>query len=266
MKKLLLILISLIILTSCTKPATASKTIKVGASITPHSEILEQAKKALEDKGYTLEIVEFTDYVQPNVSLHDGSLDANYFQHTPYLEDFNTQRGWDLTAVGVIHYEPFGIYGGKSNDINQVKDGAVIAIPNDGTNEGRALFLLRDLGLITLKEGTGFSATILDILDNPKQLQIKELEAAQLSKSLQDVDFAIINGNYALEAGLSVKDDALAIEASSSDAAKTYGNVVAVRKAEVDSAKIKALIEVLKSEAIKTWIEDKYQGSVVPSN
>ncbi len=265
MKKLLVLFIALILVTSCSKTKDKSKTIKVGASITPHAEILNEAKKALQEKGFSLEVVEFNDYVQPNISLNDGSLDANYFQHSPYLEDFNQQRNWDLTSAGKIHYEPFGLYGGKSKDIQNVKEGAVIAVPNDGTNEGRALFLLQDLGLITLKEGTSFSATILDIESNPKNLVIKELEAAQLPKSLADVDFAIINGNYALEAGLSIKDDALAIEDASSAAAETYGNIIAVRKEDVESEKIKALVEVLKSEAIKDWINNKYQGAVVPS-
>ena len=263
MKKLLLILIALIVLTSCSSTQD-DKTIKIGASITPHAEILNQAKELLKEEGYTLEVVEFTDYVQPNVSLHDGSLDANYFQHQPYLDTFNVERNWDLVSVGGIHYEPFALYAGKSTDLANIADGASIGIPNDGTNEGRALFLLESLGLIKLKEGTGFNATILDIAENPKQLQIIELEAAQLPKSLPDLDFAIINGNYALEAGLSAKNDGLAAESLDSKATETYVNVVAVRKEDQNSEKIKALVDVLKSAEIKAWIETEYDGAVVP--
>ena len=265
MKKIIISLIALLILTSCSTSSN-DQTIKIGASVTPHAEILEFAKDLVAEKGYTLEIVTFNDYVQPNVSLEDGSLDANYFQHLPYLEEFNTARNWDLASAGKIHYEPFGLYGGRSNDLENIADGASIGVPNDGTNEGRALFLLQDLGLITLKEGTSFSATILDIAENPKNLQIKELEAAQLAKSLPDLDFAIINGNYALEANLSVKDDALALEAATSQAAETYGNVIAVRADDVSSEKTKVLIEVLKSAKVKAWIENQYGGAGVPSN
>lgn len=214
-------------------------------------------------RGYDLEIVEYTDYVQPNNALESGDLDANYFQHKPYLDTFNEENGTHLVSAGAIHYEPFGIYAGKSDSLDELADGAEVLVPNDVTNEARALLLLQDQGLLTLKEDAGLTATINDITENPKNLDIVELEAAQLPRSLQDADIAVINGNYAIEAGLKVTD-ALAVEASDSLAAQTYGNVVAVREGDEESDKTKALMEVLTSDDIKEFIETKYDGAVVP--
>lgn len=238
--------------------------IKIGATPAPHAEILKKAAEILETKGYTLDIVEFTDYVQPNIAVNDGALDANYFQHQPYLDSFNEEKGTDLVSVAVIHYEPFGIYAGKTASLDELKDGATVAVPNDTTNEARALLLLEAQGLIKLKEDAGLKATVTDIVENPKNLEIIEVEAAQIPHSLQDVDIAVINGNYAIEAGLNVGKDALATEDADSIGATTYGNVVAVKKGNEDNEAIKALVEVLKSDEIKQFIEGNYEGAVVP--
>lgn len=237
--------------------------IVVGASPAPHAEILKAANDVLKEKGYELEIKEYVDYIQPNLALESGDLDANYFQHKPYLDTFNEENGTHLVSAGAIHYEPFGIYAGKSDSLDELADGAEVLVPNDVTNEARALLLLQDQGLLTLKEDAGLTATINDITENPKNLDIVELEAAQLPRSLQDADIAVINGNYAIEAGLKVTD-ALAVEASDSLAAQTYGNVVAVREGDEESNKTKALMEVLTSDDIKEFIETKYDGAVVP--
>ena len=237
--------------------------LTVGASPAPHAEILEAARDILKEKGYDLEIVEYTDYVQPNNALEAGDLDANYFQHKPYLDSFNAENGTHIVSAGVIHYEPFGIYAGKTASLDELKDGAEVLVPNDVTNEARALLLLQDLGLLTLKEGAGLEATINDITENPKNLEFIELEAAQLPRSLQDADVAVINGNYAIEAGLKVTD-ALATESADSLAAQTYGNIVAVREGDEETAKTKALVEALTSDAVKTFIEGEYEGAVVP--
>lgn len=240
------------------------KKIVIGASPTPHAEILKQANELLKSKGYELEIKEFSDYVQPNLALESKQLDANYFQHKPYLDDFNKEKGTHLVSAGAIHYEPFGLYAGKTKSLDAIKDGATIAVPNDVTNEARALLLLQDQGLIKLKDGAGLTATTKDIAENKKNLKIKEIEAAQLARSLQDVDFAIINGNYAIQGGLKVSD-ALAKEESTSLAAETYANIIAVREGDENSDAIKALVEVLRSDDIKKYINDTYQGAVVPS-
>lgn len=240
------------------------KKIVVGASVTPHAEILEVAKGILAKEGYELEIVEFTEYVQPNLALDFGDLDANYFQHEPYLENFNKERGTDLVAVAKIHYEPFGLYPGKTKTIEELKDEAMIGVPNDGTNEARALLLLQDQGLIKLKEGIGMDATINDIEENPKNLLIIEMEAAQLARSLEDMDMAVINGNFAIQAGLNVSKDAIAVEAQDSLAAETYANVVAVRKGDEDREEIKALVKALTSDEVREFIESTYEGAVVP--
>ena len=237
--------------------------IRVGASITPHSEILKAADELLREKGYQLDIVEFDDYILPNLNVESGDLDANFFQHRPYLENFNEENGTHLVSVVVVHYEPFGLYPGKTTSLDNLADGAQIAIPNDGTNEARALLLLESFGLITLKEDIGMTATILDIEENPKNLQITEMAAAQLARSLQDVDMAVINGNYALAAGLKIAD-ALASEDASGEAAQTYANIVAVRKADVDSAKTKALVAALTTQKVKDYINNTYNGAVVP--
>ena len=236
--------------------------VKVGASVTPHAEILNAVKDELKAAGYDLEVVEFTDYVLPNTALEQGDLDANYFQHTPYLENFNEEKGTHLVAVGKVHYEPFGIYAGKTSDLSAIPDGGSIAIPNDGTNEARALLLLEAQGLIKLKEGITFTATVLDIAENPKNLSIKEIEAAQLARSLQDVDAAVINGNYAIQAGLKVKD-ALAIEDKDSIAADTYANVLVVKEGHENDDATKALLAALQSDTAKKFMEEKYEGAVI---
>lgn len=267
MKRILAVLISVallaVVLAGCNK--TEKKiTIKVGASVTPHAEILEVAKDILAKKGYTLEIVEYSDFVLPNKAVDSGELDANYFQHLPYLKDFNEKNGTKLVSVAVIHYEPLGIYPGKTKSLEELPDGATIAIPNDGTNEARALKLLESQGLIKLKEGADFTATVLDIESNPKNLVIKELEAAQIARTREDVDLAVINGNYALEAGLNVNKDALAFEDKDSEAAQTYANIVAVKEGNENNEAIKALVEALQSEEVRNFINEKYEGAVVP--
>ena len=238
------------------------KTIVVGASPTPHAEILKAAENVLKEKGYTLKITEFQDYVQPNMALKNKELDANYFQHKPYLDEFNEKNGTKLVSAGAVHYEPLGLYAGKTKSLAELSDGATIAVPNDTTNEARALLLLEANGLIKLNPDAGLSATPKDITENPKNLNVQELEAAQLGRSLQDVDMAVINGNYALQADLKVTD-ALAKEEKDSEAAQTYANVVAVREGDENSDKTKALMEALKSDDVKKFIEDTYQGSVV---
>ncbi len=237
-------------------------TIKVGASITPHAEILNAVKDDLAAQGYNLEVVEFTDYVLPNTALEEGDLDANYFQHGPYLDDFNAQNGTHLVAVAAIHYEPFGIYAGKTTSLEELADGATVAIPNDGTNEARALLLLEAQGLIKLNEGVTFTATKLDIAENPKNLDIQEIEAAQLPRSLQDVDLAVINGNYAIQAGLKVSD-ALAVEDKDSIAAETYANVLVVKEGNEETDATKALIAALQSDTVREFIDATYAGAVI---
>ena len=237
--------------------------IVVGASPAPHAEILKAANDVLKEKGYELEIKEYVDYIQPNLALESGDLDANYFQHLPYLESFNKENGTNLVSAGAIHYEPFGIYAGKTTSLDELQDGATIAVPNDTTNEARALLLLEAQGLIKLKEDAGLTATKNDIVENPKNLQLYEVEAAQLPRVIGDVDVAVINGNYAIEAGYKVSD-ALAVEASDSLAATTYGNVVAVRAGEENDPAIQALIEALTSDEVKAFIESTYDGAVVP--
>lgn len=238
----------------------------VGASTSPHAEILEAAKPLLKEKGYELEIKEFSDYVLPNTSLEDGDLDANYFQHQPYLDDFNTNNKTHLVSVAAIHYEPLGIYAGKTANLADIKDGAKIAVPNDTTNEARALLLLQEQGLITVDKNAGLNATAKDITVNTLNIEIVEIEAAQLVRTLQDVDFAVINGNYALQGGLNVATDALAKEEADSLAAQTYANVLVVREGDEERADIKALIEVLESKEISEFIAGKYEGSVVSMN
>ena len=250
--------------TSVVFAADDDKTITVAASETPHSEILEAAKPILEEEGYDLEVTVFDDYVQPNEVVDSGDFDANYFQHVPYMEQFNKEKGTKLVDAGDIHYEPFGIYPGTKKSLDEIADGDEIAVPNDTTNEARALLLLQDNGLIKLKDGAGLTATKKDIVENKKDLAIKEIEAAQIPRSLKDVDIAVVNGNYALEAGLKVNKDALATEDADSIGAKTYGNVVAVKKGNEKTDATKALIKALKSDTVKKYINDKYDGAVVP--
>ena len=239
-----------------------SKTIKVGATPAPHAEILEVVEDILAQDGYTLEIVEYDDYVTPNTSLEDGSLDANYFQHITYMNEFNAEHGTHLVSAAGIHYEPFGLYAGKTASLAELTDGAQIAVPNDGTNEARALLLLEQEGLIKLKEGVGLSATASDIAENPHNYKIVELEARLLPTTLQDVDVAVINGNYAIDAGLKVSD-AIAVEAAGGAAAEAYVNVLAVKEGKEDSAGIQALVKALQSEEVRSFIADTYDGAVV---
>lgn len=243
----------------------SSKAITVGASPSPHTEILEYIKPQLKAKGYELKIVTYEDYVQPNKALADKTLDANYFQHQPYLDDYNQKNGSKLVSAGSIHYEPLGIYPGKTKTLSDLKNGATIAVPNDTTNEARALLLLQDNHLIEVSSSKGLGATVKDITSNPKNLKFTELEAAQIGRSLQDVDLGVINGNYAIASGLSVEKDALAQENADSVAAKTYANIIAVRKGDETKPAVKALVEVLRSEQTRKWITDKYKGAVVPA-
>ena len=240
------------------------QTITVAATPVPHAEILEAAKPYLAEQGYDLQIKLFEDYVQPNEEVNSGELDANYFQHVPYLESFNEEKGTDLVVAGKIHYEPFGIYPGTKASLDEIAEGDVIAVPNDTTNEARALLLLQDLGIITLKEGSGLTATKQDIQENLKGVEIQELEAAQIPRVKEEVAYAIMNGNYALEAGFVVSKDALAYEQSDSEAAKTYVNVIAVKAGNENNEGIKALVSVLESQEIKDFINGKYEGAVVP--
>lgn len=240
------------------------KTITVAASPTPHAEILEAAKDLLKEKGYTLEIKEFDDYPQQNVVVDEGEFDANYFQHQPYLDNFNEEKGSDLVSAAKIHYEPLGIYPGASEDLENIKDGAKIAVPNDATNEARALLLLEENGIITLKEDAGLNATKKDVEENPHNIEIVELDAAQIARVVEELDFVVLNGNYALDAGFNVQTDAIAKEEADSEAAQTYANIIAVKKENKDSEKIKALVEVLQSEEIGKFITDTYEGAVVP--
>ena len=242
---------------------TDDKKITVAASATPHAEILEEAKTLLKDKGYELEVKVFDDYVQPNNVVESGEFDANYFQHVPYLEQFNEEKGTHLVVAGKIHYEPFGIYPGAKKDLKDIAKGDKIAVPNDTTNEARALLLLQDNGIIKLKDGAGIKATVNDIEENPNNIEIVELEAAQVPRVVNEVAYVVLNGNYALEANYTVKKDALAYEKSDSEAAKTYVNVIAVKEGNENSEKIKALVDVLKSDSIKKFINEKYDGAVI---
>lgn len=244
--------------------AADDKTITVAASATPHAEILEEAKALLEEQGYELEITVFDDYVRPNEVVESDEFDANYFQHIPYLDQFNEEKGTHLVNAGGIHYEPFGIYPGTKDSLDDLEDGDSIAVPNDTTNEARALLLLQDNGIITLKEGAGLSATVKDIEENPYNVEIVELEAAQVARVTGETAFVVLNGNYALQAGFSVGKDALSYEKSDSEAAKTYVNVIAVKEGNEDSEKITALVDVLKSDEIKEFINEKYDGAVIP--
>jgi D-methionine transport system substrate-binding protein len=240
------------------------KTIKVGASPTPHAEILNAIKPLLAEQGYDLEVVEFTDYVQPNLALEDDSLDANYFQHAPYLDEFNKENKTNIVSLAAIHFEPLGIYPGKTASLDALADGAKVAVPNDTTNEARALLLLEAQGLIKLKADAGLNATVKDIAENPKKLDIVELEAAQLPRTLADVDIAVINGNYAIEAGLNAAADALAKEDPTSLAATTFANILAVRAGDEGREDLKALAAALTSDTARKFIEDTYAGAVVP--
>ncbi len=260
---LLVLVLSLGLLTACSSGSADDKTITVGASVTPHAEILRAVEADLAAQGYTLKVVEYNDYVLPNTATESGELDANYFQHQPYLTDFNANNDTHLVSVASIHYEPFGVYAGKVDSLDALVEGSTIAIPNDGTNEARALYLLEAEGLITLKEGIGFTATVLDIAENPLNLKIEELEAAQLVRALEDVDVAVINGNYAIQGGLKVAD-ALAVEDASSDSAQTYANILVVKEGNEDLDKVQVLADALQSETVRAFMEETYAGAVVP--
>ena len=244
--------------------STEDKTITVAASATPHSEILEQAKSILAEQGWDLQVTVFDDYVQPNNVVDSGEFDANYFQHIPYLDSFNEEHGTHLVNAGGIHYEPFGIYPGTKSSLDDLESGDVIAVPNDTTNEARALLLLQDNGILTLKDGVGLEATVNDIVENPKDVKIQELAAEQVARVREEVAFVVLNGNYALQAGLSVSKDAIKYETADSEAAKTYVNVIAVKEGNEDSAKTKALVDAVLSDKVKQYIQETYGNAVVP--
>ena len=254
---------SLSLLVGCGSKTDDAKVITVGASPAPHAEILEVAKDVLAEQGYTLKIVEYNDYIVPNEAVESGENDANYFQHITYLNNFNKENGTHLVSVAAIHYEPFGIYAGKCTNLADLPDGAQIGIPNDPTNGGRALLLLQEQGLIKLADNVGLEPTKLDIVDNPHYYQIEEIEAAQLPRSLSSLDIAVINGNYAIEGGLKV-NEALAVESSQGAAAEAYANIVAVKEGNEDNEAIQALVAALQSDEVKEYMEETYQGSVVP--
>lgn len=248
--------------TSAAAAPAAKIVLKVGASPTPHAKILEQVKADLAKEGIDLQIIEYTDYVLPNTAVQSGENDANFFQHVPYLDDFNKENGTTIVPVAAIHFEPLGIYAGKTASLDALKDGAKIAVPNDATNEARSLLLLQDQGLIKLKDGVGLKATPNDIVENPKNIEFVEVEAAAAAATLKDVDLAVINGNYALSANLSVTD-ALASEAPGSVAATAYGNIVAVKAGNENKPAIQALVKALKSDKVKKYIQETFGGAVV---
>ena len=267
MKKTIAIILTLVLalsLAACGGGNADSKTITVAASPTPHAEILKVAAEVLAKEGWTLEIKEYTDYVQPNNVVEDGEIDANYFQHVPYLDTFNADNGTHLVSVAMVHYEPFGIYAGTKNAIADLAEGDKIAIPNDGSNRARALLLLEAEGIIVLKEGVGMDATDLDIEENPLKLDIVQMEAAQIANVRDSVALAVINGNYALQAGLNAGTDALAVEDAESISATTYANVLVVKEGNENSEKIQALVKALLSQEVKDYINNTYSGAVVP--
>ncbi|MDF2523167.1 MAG: lipoprotein [Clostridiales bacterium] len=244
--------------------AKSLKVLKVGATPVPHSEILKFIAPKLKEKGIELKVVEFTDYVQPNLTLQNKELDANYFQHQPYLTDFNKKNNTQLSSSVAVHFEPLGLFPGKTKTVNDLKEGDTIAVPNDTTNEARALLLLQSAGIIKIKESAGLAATVKDITENPKKIKIKELEAAQISRSLPDVNLAVINGNYAIEAGLNAAKDALKTEDKDSLAAKTFANIVTIRTGDENREELKILKEVITSKEVKDFINEKYKGAVIP--
>ena len=260
---LLILSMSLLLLASCGKK-NQENTVVVGATPVPHTEILEFIKDKMAAEGYVLEIKEFTDYVQPNLATESGELDANFFQHVPYMESFNAENDTHLISVFPVHFEPLGLYKARVSSLAELPDGAVIAVPNDVTNAARAFQLLEGTGLITLKAGVGLNATKMDIIDNPKNLDIKEIEAAQIPLVLADLDLAVINGNYALQAGLSMDTDAVAAEAKDSESAMTYANPIVVKAGNENKPGILALIKVLNTSEVRDFINSKYEGRVVP--
>ena len=238
-------------------------TLTVGATPNPHAEILAQVKDDLAAEGIDLVVNEYSDYVVPNTAVEEGDLDANYFQHTPYMEKSNEEKGTHLVSVGKIHYEPMGIYPGTTKTLEELPDGATIAVPNDTTNEARALQLLAAQGLIELKEDAGLNATPNDITSNPKNLQFKELEAAMLPQTASEVDLSVINSNFAMEGGMNPATDALASEDADSEAAQTFANIIAVKEGHENDPAIQALVKALQSDKVKEYIEKTYSGAVV---
>ena len=266
MKKIIALTLALVLalgLVAC-GAKTDDKTITVAASSTPHAEILAVAKEVLAKDGWTLNVTEYADYVVPNNVVEDGEMDANYFQHQPYLDTFNAENGTHLVSVASVHYEPFGIYAGTKSALSELAAGDKIAVPNDGSNRARALLLLEAQGLIKLTEGVGMEATVLDIAENALGLEIYEMEAAQIAGVLDSVAMGVINGNYALAAGLNAGTDALATEDAASISATTYANILVVKEGNEKAAKIEALKNALLSEEVKTFINDNYSGAVVP--
>ncbi len=255
-------------LTGCSSNSSSSsddKTITIAAVPTPHAEVLNNAvAPILEKDGYTLVVKEFTDYVQPNTVTESGDVDANYFQHKPYLDNFNEEQGTHLVSVEGIHFEPMGVYSKKLTSLSELEDGAAVAVPNDATNEARALLLLQQEGLITLKDGVGVNATPNDIVSNPKNLTFKEVEAANVPNIVDDVAIACINGNYAIAAGFKVNTDALAVESAESEAAQTYANLLVVKEGNENSDKTKELAKALNSDEVRDYINATYEGAVVP--
>ncbi|MBO8138563.1 MAG: MetQ/NlpA family ABC transporter substrate-binding protein [Desulfotomaculum sp.] len=265
MKKLLAVLTLLLTLIAAGcggKDTAGDDVLVVGATEVPHAEILKEVvKPKLEKEGIKLDIKVFSDYTTPNLSLDAGDLDANFFQHQPYLDDFNKKQGTKLVSIAKIHFEPMGLYSKKVNSLDELKEGAQIGIPGDATNGGRALVLLEKAGLLKLKEGVGIDATVRDIVES--RVEIIETEAAQLPRSLEDLDGAVINGNYAVQAGMKPKD-ALAAEDAQSEAAETYGNILVVKEGDENREDLQKLAEALQSEEVKKFIEEKYEGAVIP--
>ena len=245
-------------------PKTETVKLKVAASPTPHAEILAQVKDELAEQGIDLVVTEYGDYVIPNTAVEDGDEDVNYFQHQPYLDQFNAENNTHLVSVAAIHYEPLGIYPGKTAALADLPDGALIGVPNDATNEARALQLLEAQGLIKVREGAGLNATPNDIVDNPRNLKFKELEAAMLPNVTTEMDLAVINGNYALQAGFSSAKDALALEDAQSEAAQTFANVIVVKEGNENNEAVKALVKALQSDKVKDYINSTYEGNVQP--
>ncbi len=255
--------LSLFAFVSCDKKDSDAKVIKVAASSTPHAEILEQCKSAMAEKGYTLEIEVMGDYIIPNTATESGDVDANYFQHQPYLTSFNESNGTHLVSVQAVHYEPYGVYAGTKASFDALEEGDTVAVDNDPTNEARALLLLDAAGVIKMKEGADLTATKNDIAENPLNLNIVEMEAAILPSQLDEVAIAVINGNYAIEAGLKIAD-ALATEDKNSTAAQTFANILVVKEGNENNEAVKALCEIITSDAIRDFINEKYAGAVVP--
>lgn len=249
------------VLVGCAKKEAAdTQTLKIGASPVPHAELLELIKDDLKAEGIELEIVEFTDYVTPNLALNDGDIDVNFFQHVPYMNSFATEHNLKLVSAGTVHVEPLGLYSKSITSLDALKDGAKIAIPNDATNEGRSLLLLHANGIIQLEDPTNLESTPENIIENPKNLVFEPIDAAQLPRTLEDVDASVINTNYALEAGLNPLEDALLLEGADSP----YANILTVLESNKDDARVKTLLKVLQSDKVKNFITEKYKGAVVP--